>query len=203
MGITTGYLNFLDSIVEDVFPHSKNLKMLELGNQKFEDGTVGKTFFESQGYFHTSIDLNGEDESLIKDLSNEDDFLEFHNTFDIITNFGTTEHVEPFESQYTAFKIIYDCLTIGGVAIHLNPDVDARDERNLWNKHCQYYYSSELYDQIVKFSDSRLLRNEEINGLRAACYMKLGDRFIEKDLFLNNVSIRDGKLGGVERSVWI
>lgn len=203
MGITTGYLNFLDSIVEDVFPHSKNLKMLELGNQKFEDGTVGKTFFKNRGYFHISIDLNGEDESLIKDLSKENDFLEFHNTFDIITNFGTTEHVEPFESQYTAFKIIHDCLAIGGVAIHLNPDVDARDERNLWNKHCQYYYSSELYDQIVKFSDSRLLRNEEINGLRAACYMKLGDRFIEKDLFLNNVSIRDGKLGGVERSVWI
>lgn len=199
MGITVEYSTFVDSIIQDLFPYEKNLKMLELGDQLFDDGKTGKEFYQEKGYEHISVDLNGENGSIIKDLSKENEFIEWHGYFDIITNFGTTEHVEPLEAQYTVFKIIHDCLSVGGIAIHLNPDVDARDTRGLWKKHCRYYYSDKFYTRLVKFSDYRLLRNQEINGLRAAAYLKLGKDFISpKERLLEKISIREGRLGGVQ-----
>ena len=205
MGMTQEYLRWMDDIIDQTFVDKDSISMLELGNQIFEDGTVAKKFFTDRGYNHVSVDLNGEDGSLVKDLTIEKDFIELYDKFDIVTNFGTTEHVEPFESQYTAFKIIHDCLKIGGIAINLNPDVDALDERGKWRKHCEYYYSSVFYDKLADANSYQLLRNEEINGNRATCYVKTQEEFTaDRHLFIDEIAIREGgKWRGIARNVRI
>ena len=57
--------------------------MLELGNQVIRPDKqipeiTGKAYFHRLGYEHTSVDLNGLDGALVKDLSKLEDFTEFN-----------------------------------------------------------------------------------------------------------------------------
>jgi hypothetical protein len=66
--------------------------MLELGNK---NGTGGKgdsykRHFEALGIRHVSVDWNGEDGALAMDLRQPLDL----GTFDMVTNIGTSEHVD-------------------------------------------------------------------------------------------------------------
>ncbi len=63
--------------------------MLELGNKRNTHG-VFKTHFEALGFRHVSVDLNGRDGALALDLMQP---LQL-GQFDMVTNFGTSEHVE-------------------------------------------------------------------------------------------------------------
>lgn len=66
--------------------------MLELGNK---NGTGGpgdsyKRYFEGIGIRHTSVDWNGQDGALARDLRKPLDL----GRFDMVTNIGTSEHVD-------------------------------------------------------------------------------------------------------------
>ena len=63
--------------------------MIELGNKKNALGTY-KDYFESVGIKHTSVDWNGEDGALAMDLNHP----QILPKSDVVTNFGTSEHVE-------------------------------------------------------------------------------------------------------------
>lgn len=67
--------------------------MLELGNKKTMAGLVYKGVFEKMGIRHTSVDWNGEDGALALDLRKPLNL----GRFDIVTNFGTSEHVDQQE----------------------------------------------------------------------------------------------------------
>jgi hypothetical protein len=67
--------------------------MLELGNKRWGKRTPYKPFFEDLGMLHVSVDLNGRDGALEMDLRKPLGLGEF----DIVTNFGTTEHVSDQE----------------------------------------------------------------------------------------------------------
>lgn len=69
--------------------------MLELGNKhnlsvkrRGEDG-IYKHWFQTLGWKHVSVDINGEDGALPLDLTQDQDL----GRFDVVTNFGTTEHI--------------------------------------------------------------------------------------------------------------
>ncbi|GAG04022.1 unnamed protein product, partial [marine sediment metagenome] len=52
------------------------MKMLELGNQRIRDNVetdykTGKEYFGALGCYHLSIDINGEDGTMIYDLGEE------------------------------------------------------------------------------------------------------------------------------------
>ena len=64
--------------------------MLELGNKKNQSGLY-KDYFVAMGFSHTSIDLNGLDGALKLDLQKP---LDLGQQFDVVTNFGTSEHVD-------------------------------------------------------------------------------------------------------------
>jgi len=74
--------------------------MYELGNKRNKSGTY-KKMLSSQGIDHISIDLNGKDGALPIDLSKPIDLP----SRDIVTNFGTSEHVE---NQEAVFKNIHN-----------------------------------------------------------------------------------------------
>ena len=149
MGLSLKTLQFIDTSIESVFGMKTNLRMLELGDQCTNDFAIpektGKKYFENRGYKHVSVDLNGLNGAVARDLTKPEQFKDWHGEWDIITNAGTTEHVEPFESQYECFNIIHDCIKVGGIAIHLNPDVYEHDVHGRWKNHCNYSWGKRKY----------------------------------------------------------
>jgi hypothetical protein len=69
--------------------------MIELGNKRTKE-LVWKDHFESMGISHTSIDLNGKDGALRLDLNFPIDLP----PADVVTNFGTSEHVSNQEACF-------------------------------------------------------------------------------------------------------
>ncbi len=111
-------------------------RMLELGNKKNANG-VYKTFFESVGIDHTSIDWNGEDGALKLDLRKPIDL----EPFDMVTNIGTTEHVS---DQKAVWENIHNLTKIGGVIASLTP------LEGDWWWHGEHYPRREFFEQFAK-----------------------------------------------------
>ena len=132
MGYKTPYLRWMNEHIGQVYDSVDGLKMLELGNQVIRPDKqirepTGKLYFTNLGYEHTSVDLNGLDGALIKDLSKLEDFAEYKEYFDVITNAGTIEHVEPFEKQHTAFLNVHN-------SVHsVTPRINALERRHSIN----------------------------------------------------------------------
>lgn len=61
---------------------------------------------------------------------------------DIITNYGTSEHVEPERGQYTCWVNMHKFLRVGGVEVHALPFVGE------WPEHCRYYYDFEFFKKF-------------------------------------------------------
>ena len=107
----------IDEIIPDycqkyLFPlHGK--RMLELGNKKTK-GWVWKDYFQSIGIDHTSIDWNGLDGALPLDLRSPIEM----DPFDMVTDFGTTEHVSKREGVW---RNIPNLLKVGGVLVSHGP----------------------------------------------------------------------------------
>jgi hypothetical protein len=180
MGLTPQYLRFIESAIEQVLGKDVlGLHMLELGDQVISEQDVpektGKEYFTQRGFQHTSVDINGLHGAMVRDLTKPQEFQDWHGKFDVITNSGTTEHVEPFASQYECFGIIHDCLKVGGIAIHLIPDVVEHDKHGAWKYHCYNYYSSRFFEMLARECQYELLANTVINGLRGAAVRKVKD----------------------------
>lgn len=92
-------------------------RMLELGRKKVKiDGEwiTYKSYFESQGVDHTSIDIQGGFGALPLDLTQPIDLK----PFDMVTNIGTTEHVS---SQEQCWRNIHNLTKVGGVIVSMTP----------------------------------------------------------------------------------
>lgn len=111
----------------------KGLKMMELGSQGIDvpdiNRSPAKNYFESLGIIHTSIDLDGLNGSIQLDLTVP--LTEFYGKYDIVTNFGTSEHVR---DQFECFKNIHYFCKNDGVMVHSVP------LPGHWPKHCKYHY---------------------------------------------------------------
>ena len=198
MGLNKLYLQFIESSIEQVFGKDNlGRRMLELGDQLIDDPDIvektGKDYFRNRGYEHVSVDINGLHGAIIRDLTKKEQFYDWHGMWDIITNSGTTEHIEPFESQYDCFNILHDCLRVGGIAIHLLPDVDEHDKHDAWKNHCRYYYSRSFFEVLAKECEYELLANVVINGLRCTAVRKAKDLPFMKDRskFLEQIAKRN------------
>ena len=197
MGYRTSYLRWINEHISQVYSSVNGLKMLELGNQvirpdKKISETTGKAYFTRLGYEHTSIDLNGLDGALVKDLSKLQDFSEYKECFDVITNAGTIEHVEPYEAQHTAFLNVHNSLKIGGVAIHIGPDVEFAKRGP-----CQYYYDLPFWHNITENSDYQFLGTTELSRWRLYAVKKTGNGFIDADKLHSKIHVLPGPIGGM------
>jgi len=210
MGLTTSYLRFIESSIEQVFGDAvSGLRMLELGDQVIEDPNIaeetGKAYFRNRGFEHVSVDINGLHGAIVRDLTRPEQFQDWHGSYDVLTNAGTTEHVEPFESQYECFRIIHDCIKVGGIAIHLIPDVNELDEHGAWKYHCRYYYSESFFELLAKECEYELLSNKVINGLRCATVKKTKNVPFMNDRpkFLKSIAKRDSAHIAIRFLGWI
>lgn len=163
------------------------LRMCELGNQEFKlrlrktKGRVAKKYFSKVGVDHTSIDLNGHDGALQVDLSMPIN-ISFE-PFDIITNFGTTEHVE---NQYECFKNIHYLTREGGLMFHAVPHA-----RSWPVNHGFFRYPLKSFHMMSKLAGYRVVLSKTINynnhrGRKLACVGLVKDSvgdFVDKDVF--------------------
>ncbi|MNH10887.1 hypothetical protein D3C79_703780 [compost metagenome] len=79
-----------------------------------DNGSYTKFFYEKQGYNYDSIDI--ESGTILCDLNQDLPCLT--KEYDIVTNFGTTEHIF---NQYIAFQAIHTATKIGGRMFHFLP----------------------------------------------------------------------------------
>jgi hypothetical protein len=159
--------------------------MLELGNQQICETYIrektGKEYYSNREVKHTSVDLNGLDGAIKVDLSKPIEIAGWNEYFDIVTNSGTSEHVSPKKAQYECFMNIHKCLKVGGVAIHLVPDIHELVNRGCWKNHCKYYYSSEFVKMLIENNSYRLVSSRIIDGLICFSVQKIGSVPFMKD----------------------
>ena len=198
MGLKLPYINLIKEHTLQNFSTLNGIKILELGNQVVRPNQgvfekTGKEYWTNQGMIHTSVDLNGRDGALVKDLTVIEDFTEFTNHFDVVYNLGTTEHVEPYADQYTAFQIIDMCCKPEGIMIHGVPEVTNLDERGIFATHCHYYYSEQFFKTLAEECDYQLL-HLKINPTNIGCVLKktAASHFkITKDRLLADIAVRN------------
>ncbi len=79
---------------------------------------LARAFWTWLGLSYASIDIDGSPGSIPLDLNYDEVPTEFIGKYDVVTNFGTTEHVA---NQLQSFKIAHDLATPGGLMLHVLP----------------------------------------------------------------------------------
>lgn len=161
-------------------PEDRTTKICELGDQQFmacppfpEFSWVGE-YLKSIGYEVTSIDLNGLGGSLVIDLREEITDEKLLNTFDIITNFGTAEHVSDL---YICMKNIHNMAKEGSLIFSLGPSP------NNWPDHGFHYLDTSFYEGLASLCGyeiielfKRKLNVGGVDSIQTHClYRKLTD----------------------------
>jgi hypothetical protein len=190
-----GIKKFFITNFEEVFLHSlgkeyNGLIWCELGNQEFY-GIPAKKMYESKGVIHTSIDINGQDGAIPLNLDNPIP-KNLENKFDVVTNYGTTEHIN---NQYEVFKNIHLMCKQNGLMIHGVPLIGN------WPNHCRYYYSKLFFEQLLHYCNYLYVSIEILttdyykspNNLVVAVLVKK-----ENNLFISDLDFQ--KINGLQDS---
>jgi len=154
MGIRRQLDTFEKKVLKEVGLVYNGLAWLELGDQRNRmRKKPAKLIYEARGVTHTSIDLNGKNGALPLDL---DEPLpeEYTNRFDVVTNYGTIEHVG---NQYQVFKTVHDSCKMDGVMIHGFPMKDT------FAGHCRYYYPEEFTERFAGYTVYEIIAQEIID----------------------------------------
>jgi hypothetical protein len=219
MGICTHQRDFIS---ENVLNHALGKKMLELGNQvinpeladridkemgiilprtpgpdRYIPGrilAIGKSYYTALGYNHTSIDTNGYDGSLPLDLTKCHPQL--NDTFFIVTDHGTIEHIPGIHQQYLLFKNLYEWGAEGCVYGHCVPMGHAEHNQilgYLWPRHGFFGYSSDFWNAFIDACKYKISKVDTVPNMAtgtkhlhysAAAYIKTKDSiFLDFDKF--------------------
>lgn len=137
--------------IELMFPYLKtDISVLELGAQNlygdYKYGAYASEYYQER--FNASykcIDLNGENEALKIDLSQP---VHLDQLFDVITDFGTSEHVGrtplDWKAIYNCWKTKHILCVTGGYIISENP------KTGNWPGHGFNYYTQEFYKELAE-----------------------------------------------------
>jgi hypothetical protein len=79
---------------------------------------LAREFWTWLGLNYASIDIDGSPGSIALDLNYDEVPTELVGRYDIVTNFGTTEHVA---NQLQSFKIMHDLAAAGALMLHVLP----------------------------------------------------------------------------------
>lgn len=126
--------------------------MLELGNKRNHRlSQAYKYFFTRRGFRHVSIDLNGQDDALPLDLGEPLNL----GTFDMVTNLGTSEHVE---NQVGVWHNMLDAMHVGSVLCCATP------APGNWPWHGRYYPEEQFYWELSDRNGLKVERMAEIGS---------------------------------------
>ena len=163
MGITSLDIELLDEILI----RYKHKNVIELGAQQLYNqpnlpAPYANEYFEPKGVKYDCIDLSKENNCIEIDLSKpiNEDMNYLKNSFDLVTNFGTMEHLSEngkfsFEAVYNCIKTMHDLTKIGGVIINENP------KTGHWQLHGFSYYTKTFYECLVEKCGYKILKLDE------------------------------------------
>lgn len=125
--------------------NNPELSICELGDQKtwydWPGGAAQSDVYFKNIFNHlniTNIDLNGNNGSLTLNLAKPLPST-YHNMFDVVTNFGTSEHVS---NQYSVWKNIFLLLKPNGLIISEIPYI------HNWPNHCKFYVTDTTFETM-------------------------------------------------------
>jgi hypothetical protein len=168
MGVSNLVFEMLKNTIDNFSTDKKKLSLIELGIQenygKFNFKYL-RDFWNDEFKEYISLDLHDTRGVTKCDLS-----IYQKNIYnaDVITNLGTSEHVEYEEGQYNCWKNIHNWLKIGGIMIHELPEIDG------WENHCRYYVNFEFFDNLKNYGYDiiELSKNSYPNGNLIWCVLK-------------------------------
>jgi hypothetical protein len=186
MGITDKSIARIEKYVDFTKP---TINMCELGAQNVYIegewyGKIAKDYFSQyKNINHQSFDIYVHQGCEFMDLREELN-KELLNKFDVITDFGTTEHING--NYYNANKNIHNLCKVGGLIIRENP------KSGHWIGHGFNYLKTDFYEQLAKLCNYEILDlceefamgNTTDGGNVCVVLRKLDDKpFIHEDLF--------------------
>ncbi len=145
--------------------------MAELGNQRIrylenywdrvpwpgtDDGIIkgsSKYYHTSLGAKHDAFDLNGGDGAVTLDLIKPID-KKYLGKYNIVTNFGTSEHCGVRDEQYLVFNNIDKFCCHGGLMIHNVPHTGN------WPGHANVWYTIDFFKELAKIYEYDILALE-------------------------------------------
>lgn len=142
--------------------------ILELGNKKKTAGDVTFTYksvFQSLGFLHVSVDTNGLDGALPKDLTKPLGL----GTFDMVSNIGTSEHVSEndFAGQIECWRNILSALHVGSVLVSITP------QQGAWKHHGTWYPQKEFFAELAELNGLELERAYTSDERKHGCKPEL------------------------------
>ncbi len=186
MGLTYNILAFQDKVLKIINLKWKDVRMCELGDQIFyKSHIVAKKYYTEikKVLEHVSLDLNGMFGSLVVDL-NFPVPESLIDRFQLITDYGTSEHVE---NQFQVFKNVHDMCKANGIMIHTLP------LPNNFPDHCLYYYPKEFFSRLARLCDYKVIMLKIQNAFNppipksrmifVAFFKKKSSEFISKKQF--------------------
>lgn len=150
--------------------------MLELGNKRKGD-MVYKHVFEGLGFRHVSIDMNGLDGALALDLRKPLDL----GTFDMVTNFGTTEHVSvnDWRGQSECWMNILRAMHVGATLVSVTPKPHAQR----WLRHGRWYPTEDFFVSLAALNGLEVERSYEDHNLVYARLRRVEDEVPNVSVF--------------------
>jgi hypothetical protein len=137
-------------------------RMMELGDQQMychanvPEASAAKSYFEALGVQHTSIDLNGALGAIPLDLSKPIDRPAWIQAFDVVTDFGTTEHVgRDLAALHACRQSCHAWCRPGGLLIFVNP------KTGHWPGHGFHYFTTKHYEALAAACHYRVLEISE------------------------------------------
>lgn len=100
-----------------------------------------KDFYDALGIEYWSMDASGLHQSIVMDLNLDSVPDEHRHQFDLVTNFGTTEHAL---NQVNCFKIAHDLCKPGGLMIHDVPYGGS------FPGLCMFSYNPQVFDTVAR-----------------------------------------------------
>jgi hypothetical protein len=143
---------------------------------------VAKGMFERLGFKHTSVDINGQDGAIALDLSLPQVLPPGVEQADIVTDFGTSEHVPDL---YECQRNIWNFCKVGGLIFQVNP------EPGSWPGHGRHYRALGFYTSFALAVDAEIVSlkrdfacgNKKDGWNTWCCYRKKASAFMERSVF--------------------
>lgn len=143
--------DFEEKIISAEALNWSDIRLCELGNmeRKVEPKMIAKNYYNSVLGIkeHVSIDINGKWGALPLNLDSPIP-SRLKNRFNIVTNYGTGEHVG---NQYSFFRNAHELCMNDGIIIHALVPIDH------WPNHCRYYYDEKFVDDLAKICSYEIL----------------------------------------------
>lgn len=111
------------------------------------NGAFVGELFEKAGIRYHAIDIAEGYGTTILDLNHEPAPPQFVGAFDLVLNFGTTEHLL---NQYNAFKVIHDSTKTGGYIVHSLPCVG-------YSNHGYFTYTPRCMFDLAGYNEYEVL----------------------------------------------